>query len=151
MIEQFTGKTIQNEDQASARLLNLVQQGYSAEEAHDLSTNDVSICYSCSFFFSKFSSALFWPFSVMCRPKKYTKLFKQNTSFRRGSRAFNETRRQSSKSFGNVGRHSDEDLLTLPDRGICVCRFRPFAVHYRKVFVKFKGNSGWYFCLLSLI
>ncbi|KAL3982526.1 Protein phosphatase 2C family protein [Acanthocheilonema viteae] len=34
------GKTVQNEDQASAKLLNLIQQGYDAEEAHDLTINN---------------------------------------------------------------------------------------------------------------
>ncbi|VDK83365.1 unnamed protein product [Onchocerca ochengi] len=34
------GKTVQNEDQASAKLLNLIQQGYDAEEARDLTVHD---------------------------------------------------------------------------------------------------------------
>uniref|UniRef100_A0A0M3HVW8 PPM-type phosphatase domain-containing protein n=1 Tax=Ascaris lumbricoides TaxID=6252 RepID=A0A0M3HVW8_ASCLU len=74
------GKTEQNEDQASARILNLVQQGYEAEQARELDA------------------------------------FERNTSvLSRQSRASSEIRRRSSKT-NFPRRHSDEDLITLPER-----------------------------------
>ncbi|KHN75580.1 Protein phosphatase 1H [Toxocara canis] len=78
------GKTEQNEDQASARILNLVQQGYEAEQAKELDVYE-----------------------------------RNGSSLSRQNRASSEVRRRSSKT-SCPRRHSDEDLITLPERRMSI-------------------------------